>query len=56
LYRETDESRERNELIAALIKAQPQPFHFKGRLTKRDRKEIERFRQARMKRGESTED
>ena len=44
LYRETDESRVRREAIAAQFKAQPQPFHFKGRPTKRDRREIERFR------------
>lgn len=44
LYRETDESRARREAIAAQLKAQPQPFHFKGRPTKRDRREIERFR------------
>ncbi|MDH4235334.1 MAG: RNA-binding S4 domain-containing protein [Gallionella sp.] len=43
LYRETDESRQRRETIAAQLKAQPQPFHFKGRPTKRDRREIERF-------------
>ena len=51
LYRETDESRQRREVIVAQLKAQPQPFYFKGRPTKRDRREIERFRQARMKRG-----
>lgn len=44
LYRETDESRQRREAIAAQLRAQPQPFHFKGRPTKRDRREIERFR------------
>lgn len=43
LYRETDESRERRELLAARLKAQPQPFNTKGRPTKRDRREIERF-------------
>ncbi|OGT01124.1 MAG: RNA-binding protein [Gallionellales bacterium RIFCSPLOWO2_12_FULL_59_22] len=43
LYRETEESSQRRENIAALLKAQPQPFHFKGRPTKRDRREIERF-------------
>lgn len=51
LYRETDESRQRREAIVAQLKAQPQPFYFKGRPTKRDRRELERFRQARMKRG-----
>ena len=48
LYRETDESRQRREAITAQLKAQPQPqpqpFQFKGRPTKRDRREIERFR------------
>lgn len=43
LYRETGESRERRELLAARLKAQPQPFNTKGRPTKRDRREIERF-------------
>ncbi|OFZ66998.1 MAG: RNA-binding protein [Betaproteobacteria bacterium RBG_16_56_24] len=45
LYRETDESRQRRETIAAQLKAVPQPFRFRGRPTKRDRREIERFRQ-----------
>lgn len=44
LYRETDESRQAREAIAAQLKAQPRPFHFKGRPTKRDRREIERFK------------
>ncbi len=44
LYRETDESRQRRETIAEQLKAQPQPFHFKGRPTKRDRRVIDRFR------------
>lgn len=43
LYRETDASRQRREAIAAQLKSQPQPFFFKGRPTKRDRREIERF-------------
>jgi ribosome-associated heat shock protein Hsp15 len=43
LYRETDASRQRRETIAAQLKSQPQPFFFKGRPTKRDRREIERF-------------
>lgn len=43
LYRETDESREQRELLAARLKAQPQPFFSKGRPTKRDRREIERL-------------
>ncbi len=46
LYRETDESRERREAIAAQTKAQPKPFAFKGRPTKRDRREIERFKKS----------
>ena len=44
LYRETDESRQRREAIAAQIKAEPQPFRFRGRPTKRDRREIERLK------------
>jgi ribosome-associated heat shock protein Hsp15 len=44
LYRETDSSRQRREAIAAQLKAQPRPFFFKGRPTKRDRREIERFK------------
>ena len=44
LYRETDDSRARREVVAARLKAQPQPFCTKGRPTKRDRREIERFR------------
>ncbi len=44
LYRETDDSRQRRETIAAQLKAQSQPFHFKGRPTKRARREIERFK------------
>lgn len=44
LYRETDESRQRRLAIAALLKEQPPPFHFKGRPTKRDRRVIEKFK------------
>ncbi len=44
LYRETDESRQHREAIATQLKALPQPFHFKGRPTKRDRREIERLK------------
>ena len=47
LYRETDASRQRREAIAAQLKAQPQPFFFKGRPTKRDRREIEHFKKGR---------
>lgn len=43
LYRETEASRQRREAIAAQLKAEPQPFRFRGRPTKRDRREIERF-------------
>jgi ribosome-associated heat shock protein Hsp15 len=42
LYRESDESRARRAEIAANLKALPQPT-FKGRPTKRDRRDIERF-------------
>jgi len=45
LYRETDDSRQRRLAIAALLKEQPPPFHFKGRPTKRDRRVIEKFKQ-----------
>lgn len=44
LYRETEESRQRREEIAAQLKLQPQPFQFRGRPTKRDRREIEKIR------------
>lgn len=44
LYRETDASRQRREAIAAELKTQPRPFFFKGRPTKRDRREIEKFK------------
>lgn len=42
LYRESEESRARRAEIAANLKALPQPT-FKGRPTKRDRRDIERF-------------
>ncbi len=42
LYRESDESRAKRAEIAAQLKALPQPT-FKGRPTKRDRRDIERF-------------
>jgi ribosome-associated heat shock protein Hsp15 len=42
LYRESDESRAKRAEIAANLKALPQPT-FKGRPTKRDRRDIERF-------------
>lgn len=47
LYRETEASRERREAIAAELKAQPRPFIFRGRPTKRDRREIERMKRGR---------
>lgn len=43
LYRETEESRKQRELLAVQLKAQPQPMFIRGRPTKRDRREIERF-------------
>lgn len=48
LYRETAESKARREAIAAERRAQPQPT-LKGRPTKRDRREIERYRGGRGK-------
>ena len=43
LYSETEESRQQRELLAVKMKAQTQTFLTKGRPTKRDRREIERF-------------
>lgn len=43
LYRESEASRAQREALAAQLKAMPQPA-FKGRPTKRDRREIERFK------------
>ena len=42
LYRESEASRMQRAVLAAQIKAMPQSV-FKGRPTKRDRREIERF-------------
>lgn len=42
LYRESEQSRARRAEIAANLKALPQPT-FKGRPTKRDRRDIERY-------------
>lgn len=44
LYRETEAGRIKREALAAEIKAQPKPSELKGRPTKRDRREIERFK------------
>jgi len=44
LYRETEASRQQREAIAAQLRAQPRPFFFRGRPTKRDRREIEKFK------------
>lgn len=44
LYRESDESRERRAVIAEQHQLQPEVFTFRGRPTKRDRREIEKFR------------
>ncbi|MCC8995803.1 MAG: RNA-binding S4 domain-containing protein [Nitrosomonas sp.] len=43
LYKETDESKEQRELLAARLKEQPATFYTKGRPTKRDRRNIDRF-------------
>jgi ribosome-associated heat shock protein Hsp15 len=47
LYRETEASRKQRDEIAAQLKSQPQAFIFKGRPTKRDRREIERLKRGR---------
>ncbi|TAJ79924.1 MAG: RNA-binding S4 domain-containing protein [Gallionellaceae bacterium] len=44
LYRETEAGRVKREALAAEIRAQPQPSELKGRPTKRDRRDIERFK------------
>lgn len=44
LYRETEAGRAKREALAAELKAQPKPSELKGRPTKRDRREIERFK------------
>jgi len=44
LYCETDASRQRRAAISAQNKAAPQPFYLKGRPTKRDRREIGRYK------------
>lgn len=52
LYRESEASKARRAEIAANLKALPQPT-FKGRPTKRDRREIERFEERTRKSGKS---
>lgn len=44
LYRETDASREKREAIVALLKENDQGFRFRGRPTKKDRREIARLK------------
>jgi len=44
LYQETEESRLRRETLALELKAQPVPTAHEGRPTKRDRREIEKFK------------
>jgi ribosome-associated heat shock protein Hsp15 len=44
LYRETEESRQKREAIAAQLREQPRPFTLRGRPTKKDRREIERLK------------
>jgi ribosome-associated heat shock protein Hsp15 len=44
LYQETEESRLRREALALELKAQPKPTAHEGRPTKRDRREIEKFK------------
>ena len=43
-YQETEESRLRREALAIELKAQPEPTVHEGRPTKRDRREIEKFK------------
>lgn len=44
LYRETDASQQQRDVVAAQLKSQPVEFYVKGRPTKRDRRDIERFK------------
>lgn len=44
LYQETEESRLRREALALELKAQPEAAAHEGRPTKRDRREIEKFK------------
>jgi ribosome-associated heat shock protein Hsp15 len=45
LYRETDASREQRALLAVQLKAEEPQFAFKGRPSKRDRRQIAKFKQ-----------
>ena len=44
LYSETEESRTRRAALALELKAQPEPAAHEGRPTKRDRRDIDRFK------------
>ena len=44
MYQETEDSRLRREVLALELKAQPEPTAHEGRPTKRDRREIEKFK------------
>ncbi len=44
LYRETEPSRRQREVITEQLKMLPPGFYTKGRPTKRDRRDIERFK------------
>jgi ribosome-associated heat shock protein Hsp15 len=44
LYQETEESRLKRAALALELKAQPEPTAHEGRPTKRDRREIEKFK------------
>lgn len=44
LYRETEPSRRQRKVIAEQLKMLPPGFYTKGRPTKRDRRDIERFK------------
>ena len=48
LYRETEESRKRREALAFELKAQAQGVTREGRPTKKDRRDIKRFRSGSM--------
>jgi ribosome-associated heat shock protein Hsp15 len=44
LYQETEQSRLQREALALELKSQPEPVAHEGRPTKRDRREIEKFK------------